>query len=106
KRGLEAMESLPLLKLFSGILVPDHWKPYFKLICQHALCNAHHLRELAFAHEEEGQAWAKSMIDLLASILDDVYSQGGRLPEDQAVQYREQYRAILKQAELECPPPA
>ena len=26
------------------------------------------------------------------------------LPEDQAVQYREQYRAILTQAELECPP--
>ena len=45
------------------------------------------------------------MIDLLESILDDVYSQGGMLPEDQAVQYREQYRAILKQAELECPPP-
>jgi transposase len=60
---------------------------------------------LAFAHEEEGQAWAKLMIDLLESILDDVYSQGGMLPEDQAVQYREQYRAILKQAELECPPP-
>ena len=50
-------------------------------------------------------AWAKLMIDLLESILDDVYSQGGMLPEDQAVQYREQYRAILKQAELECPPP-
>jgi len=31
KRGLEAMESLPLLTLFSGILVHDHWKPYFKL---------------------------------------------------------------------------
>ncbi len=69
KRGLEAMESLPLLTLFSGILVHDHWKPYFKLLCQHALCNAHHLRELAFAHEEEGQAWAKLMIDLLESIL-------------------------------------
>jgi len=105
KRGLEAMESLPLLTLFSGILVHDHWKPYFKLICQHALCNAHHLRELAFAHEEEGQVWAKLMIDLLESILDDVYSKGGMLPADQAFQYREQYRAILKQAELECPPP-
>jgi transposase len=60
---------------------------------------------LAFAHEEEGQVWAKLMIDLLESILDDVYSKGGMLPEDQAVQYREQYRTILKQAELECPPP-
>jgi len=72
------MESLPLLTLFSGILENDHWKPYFKLLCQHALCNAHHLRELAFAHEEEGQAWTKLMIDLLEGILDEVYSQGGR----------------------------
>ena len=27
KRGLEAMQSLPLLTLFSGILVHEHWKP-------------------------------------------------------------------------------
>jgi transposase len=78
KRGVEAMVSMSLLTLFSGILVHDHWKPYFKLVCQHALCNAHHLRELAFAHEQEGQAWAKLMIDLLESILKDVYSQGGK----------------------------
>lgn len=105
KRGLEAMESLPLLTLFSGILVHDHWKPYFKLLCQHALCNAHHLRELTFAHEEEGQAWAKRMIDLLKSILDDVDARGGTLSEDQAAAYREQYQTILTQAEIECPPP-
>ena len=99
------MASMSLLTLFSGILVHDHWKPYFKLVCQHALCNAHHLRELAFAHEQEGQAWAKLMIDLLESILKDVYSQGGALPESQVAHYREQYQAILTQAEIECPPP-
>jgi len=60
---------------------------------------------MPFAHEQEGQAWAKLMIDLLESILKDVYSQGGALPEDQAAHYREQYRAILTQAEIECPPP-
>jgi len=105
KRGLEAMESMMLLTLFSGILVHDHWKPYFKLACQHALCNSHHLRELAFAHEQEGQAWAKLMIDLLENILKEVYSQGGVLSEAQAAPYREQYRTILKEAERECPPP-
>src|SRR5450631_2416644 len=31
KRGLEAMESMALLTLFSGILVHDHWKSYFKI---------------------------------------------------------------------------
>ena len=105
KRGFEAMESRALLTFFSGILVHDHWKPYFKLTCQHALCNSHHLRELAFAHEQEGQAWAKLMIDLLESLLKEVYSQGGALSEEQAAPYRDQYQTILKEAELECPPP-
>lgn len=105
KRGLEAMHSKPLLALFSGILVHDHWKPYFKLDCLHALCNAHHVRELTFAYEQEGQAWAKNMLDLLNAILQDVHAQGGTLPANQADDYIEQYRAVLVQAEQECPPP-
>ena len=105
KRGLEAMNSKPLLALFTGILVHDHWKPYFKLGCLHALCNAHHLRELTFAYEQEGQAWAKNMLDLLDAILQAVDSQGGTLTVDQAGHYREQYRAVLAKAEQECPLP-
>ncbi|MDP2174074.1 MAG: IS66 family transposase [Candidatus Cloacimonadaceae bacterium] len=105
KRGLEAMESMMLLRCFSGILVHDHWKPYFRLACQHALCNSHHLRELTFAHEQEGQSWAKLMIDLLEAMLKAVHAQGGVLSEEHATHYREQYRAILKQGEQECPPP-
>jgi transposase len=105
KRGLEAMNSKPLLSLFTGILVHDHWKPYFKLDCLHALCNAHHRRELTFAYEQEGQVWAKNMLDLLDAILQAVRTQGGALTVDQAADYRDQYRIILAQAEQECPPP-
>lgn len=105
KRGLEAMNSKLLLTLFTGILVHDHWKPYFKLGCQHALCNAHHLRELTFAYEQDGQVWAKNMLDLLDVILQDVHAQGGALTVDQAGHYIEQYRAVLDQAERECPLP-
>jgi transposase len=105
KRGLEAMNSKLFLTLFTGILVHDHWKPYFKLGCLHALCNAHHLRELTFAYEQDGQAWAKNMLDLLDSILQDVHAQGGALTADQAGHYIEQYRAVLEQAERECPLP-
>lgn len=105
KRGLEAMNSKPLLALFTGILVHDHWKPYFKLDCLHALCNAHHRRELTFAYEQEGQVWAKNMLDLLDAILQAVRTQGGALTVDQAADYRDQYRIILAQAEQECPPP-
>ena len=34
--------------------VHDHWKPYFGYACQHGLCNAHHLRELTYQHEQYG----------------------------------------------------
>ena len=36
-----------LLENVLGIVVHDHWKPYYTLKgVLHALCNAHHLREL------------------------------------------------------------
>ena len=76
---LSAMISKPLLALFTGTLIHDHWKPYFKLGCLHALCDAHHLRELTFAYEQEEQVWAKNMLDLLDAILQDVHAQGGTL---------------------------
>lgn len=62
------------------------------------------MRELTFAYEQEGQAWAKNMLDLLAAILSEVHTQGGALTADRADDYLEQYRAVLAQAEQECPP--
>ena len=47
KRGQEAMDRAKVLPYFKGILVHDHWKPYYKYKeMTHALCNAHHIREL------------------------------------------------------------
>ena len=49
-----------------GIMVHDHWKPYFKMEnVHHALCNAHHLRELRAAREIDGEEWAGWMALLL-----------------------------------------
>jgi transposase len=43
-----------------GVIVHDHFKPYYTLRgAQHALCNAHHLRELQALIEIEKEAWAK-----------------------------------------------
>jgi transposase len=49
-----------------GIIVHDHWKPYFTMPgVLHALCNAHHLRELKALMEIEKEAWAFAMYRFL-----------------------------------------
>ncbi len=105
KRGMEAMESKAALPHFEGILVHDHWKPYFNLKCQHALCNAHHLRELTYAHEQENQQWAEAMRILLLEIHEDVKTQGGELSKALAQAHLKAYRKILAEANAECPEP-
>ena len=55
-----------LLAGVSGIVVHDHWKPYYTLGgVLHALCNAHHLRELQALVEIEKEGWAFRMQRLL-----------------------------------------
>ena len=49
-----------------GVVVHDHWKPYFTMKgVLHALCNAHHLRELKALIEIEHEDWARKMQVLL-----------------------------------------
>jgi len=50
----------------TGTVVHDHWKPYYTLKgVLHALCNAHHLRELKALIEIEHEDWARQMQRLL-----------------------------------------
>ena len=49
-----------------GVIVHDHFKPYFTLPgVEHALCNAHHLRELKALIDIEKEPWARKMARLL-----------------------------------------
>lgn len=105
KRGNEAMDEMGVLSKFNGTLCHDHWKPYYRYTCEHALCNAHHLRELERAMEQDDQQWAERMQELLLEINKAVKESGGFLVEARAKAFRVQYRKILEEGQKECPPP-
>lgn len=65
-RGKQATDEIGILPHFGGQLVHDNF-PFYFLYNQsdHALCNAHHLRELLAVAEDDNQLWAKLMIELL-----------------------------------------
>jgi transposase len=51
-----------LLDGLTGIVVHDHWKPYYTLPnVLHGLCNQHHLRELKAVIEFDQEKWARKM---------------------------------------------
>jgi transposase len=55
-----------LLANVTGIVVHDHWKPYYTMPnVRHALCNAHHLRELTALIDIDKEDWARKMRGLL-----------------------------------------
>lgn len=63
KRGYEAIERMGILDDYKGCLVHDFWPAYFKLLCRHAMCNQHIVRELTYF--EERYSWAAKMKALL-----------------------------------------
>jgi transposase len=102
KRGGEALDSFGILPGFTGVAVHDGWRPYAAYACEHALCNAHHLRELVFIVESTRQAWAQQMIDLLCQAKRevDLSVAGGNMALDPSRQryYRRRSRELIARA--------
>ncbi len=106
KRGNEATDPIGILPAYKGVLCHDHWKPYYCYTdCLHALCNSHHLRELTRAWEQDGQSWAQQLKAFLEEVNQAVHQCDGQLSSKDSKKRWKQYRKLLKQAEIECPPP-
>jgi transposase len=105
KRGKNATDEAGIFDLEGGVLIHDHWKPYFTYTNkEHGLCNAHYLRELTAA-SEEGQKWPQRMSELLTETNNQTVEAGGKLSEDEQRRVRKRFRRILSDADKENPIP-
>jgi len=100
RRGREAMNAADILPDFRGRAVHDFWDSYIKYDCNHAFCNAHLLRELIFLWEEQGQKWAKTMIDhlLTSKAAVDTARNAGltTLPVEDLERFQKRYWRIVE----------
>ena len=106
KRGREATDEIGILPSFTGRAIHDFWKPYFVYDCLHGLCNAHHLRELIFVHEQHRQAWAERMIDCLLDIKDAVEAvgeTGDNLSAEQQQNFEVRFQQVLDEGYAQNP---
>lgn len=104
QRGATATQAIGILPAFGGRAIHDGFSSYWQYDCTHGLCNAHHLRELIFAHEQGQRTWAGQMKALLLEIKGAVDSAKAHtqtaLAPTQIADYEQRYEAIL-QAGLE-----
>ena len=72
KRGKDGIDHTGVLPYFTGVAVHDGFRPYRRYDnARHALCNAHHLRELLAVIEQDRdgkQTWARQMDQLLRNL--------------------------------------
>jgi transposase len=90
-----------LLTGVCGLVVHDHWAPYFKMEgVQHALCNAHHLRELQALIVIEKEPWATDMRAFLleAKALADARTADREIDDEIIVKLLQRYDKILTRA--------
>lgn len=107
-RGKNGSDAAGILSSFTGTAVHDAWCSYGQYSCKHALCNAHHLREL-IPFAEEGAVWAKDMITLLVEIkaaVERAQSQEqSRLSPLLEARFEGRYQKLIKQGYAANPPP-
>jgi transposase len=110
KRGRLAHQAIGILPKRTGWVMHDGYRSYDQYPhAQHALCNAHHLRELLFIHERYQQPWAEHMLKLLLEIKQTVESaqqnQLSALSPDQIADFEIRYGELTGQGLKANPSP-
>jgi transposase len=99
QRGQQGSTAAGVLPEFEGIAVHDAYAPYWRYACEHALCNAHVLRELLGISERSVQPWAPQLAELLREMLRATeqarVEQATALREEQLAEYERCYRELL-----------
>ena len=68
KRGRQALEDIGIWPRFRGRAMRDRWASYDHYRCAQSICGAHVVRDCVYVGEQEQQAWATEMADLLVSM--------------------------------------
>jgi transposase len=112
RRGTEGIDHCGVMPNYNGIAVHDGWPQYRKYTqATHALCNAHHLRELLAVIEPnaERQSWAIQADRLLRRLQDrvrDAKTAGLQsLPPRTLAGYRAAWARIITLGHRQNPPP-
>lgn len=108
KRGQLAMDAIDILPTFEGVSVHDGLASYGKYDSIHALCNAHHLRELRFVVERYEQDWASDMMTLLVEIKTNIAiaqaAEETSLTLTQIADFERRYQVIIEAGLIANPP--
>ena len=100
RRGRQAHAAVGILPKRTGRVMHDDYTSYWQdAPAQHATCNAHHLRELAFLEERYPQPWVTKLIQLLLEIKQAVADaeQAGQTAGAQEAAFEQRYQELLDQ---------
>ena len=95
-RGKKATDDIGILPRYKGTMVHDAYSVYpMYTEASHALCHAHHLRELRAYTELYGHSWSKEMTKTLLEMKQAVEKADGALPEEEVRYWETVYDKLL-----------
>ncbi len=100
KRGKDGIDEMELLKFFTGILIHDHFKPYYKYEqITHAECNAHIIRYLKSVIEifqrKETEEFLTFLVEINHRKKQAIKEGKKELTEKEIIEIENKYKELL-----------